>query len=205
MKIDYHNMPQGANKLTFALRYIMNILRTWYLFHIKYPWVQYKGFVRVMPHTTFAKGMDIKIGHNVQFGEYCNIAANVTFGNNILMAGRVCFVGKNDHQFQTPGELIWNSTRGNNGTTIIEDDVWIGHNVTIVGGLTIGKGSIIAAGAVITQDVPPCEIWGGVPAKKIKNRFKTANEKSPYCRTEKLHLGISHSYLLFHFRITFQA
>ena len=61
MKIDYHNMPQRANKLTFALRYIINVLRTWYLFHIKYPWVQYKGFVRVMPHTTFAKGMDIKM------------------------------------------------------------------------------------------------------------------------------------------------
>lgn len=180
MKIDYHNMPQGANKPTFAIRYIMNLLRTWYLFHIKYPWVQYKGFVRVMPHTTFAKGMDIKIGHNVQFGEYCNIAANVTFGNNILMAGRVCFVGKNDHQFQTPGELIWNSTRGNNGTTIIEDDVWIGHNATIVGGLTIGKGSIIAAGAVVTQDIPPCEIWGGIPAKKIKDRFKTQEEKNKH-------------------------
>ena len=190
MKIDYHNMPQGASKLTFAIRYIMNLLRTWYLFHIKYPWVQYKGFVRVMPHTTFAKGMDIQIGHNVQFGEYCNIAANVTFGNNILMAGRVCFVGKNDHQFQTPGELIWNSTRGNNGTTIIEDDVWIGHNATIVGGLTIGKGSIIAAGAVVTQNIPPCEIWGGVPAKKIKDRFKTANEKSIHLRILELLDGL---------------
>ena len=104
------------------------------------------------------------------------------------MAGRVCFVGKNDHQFQTPGELIWNSTRGNNGTTIIEDDVWIGHNATIVGGLTIGKGSIIAAGAVVTQNIPPCEIWGGVPAKKIKDRFKTANEKSIHLRILEQHL-----------------
>ena len=92
------------------------------------------------------------------------------------MAGRVCFVGKNDHQFQVPRLLIWNSQRGNNGITIIEDDVWIGHNSTIVGGLTIGKGSIIAAGAVVTQNIPPCEIWGGVPAKKIKNRFKSAED-----------------------------
>lgn len=187
MKIDYYNMPQGSSKAKFALRYIMNIMRTWYLFHIRYPWVKYNGFVRVMPHTTFAKGMKIKIGHNVQFGEYCNIATDVTFGNNILMAGRVCFVGRDDHQFKTPGLLIWNSQRGNHGMTIIEDDVWIGHNATIIGGLTIGKGSIIAAGAVVTQNVPPCEIWGGVPAKKIKDRFKSENEKEIHLKILSQH------------------
>ncbi len=171
-------MPQGANKQTFALRYIMNILRTWYLFHIKFPWVKYNGFVRVMSHTTFAKGMNIKIGNNVQFGPYCNISTDTLFGNNILMAGRVCIIGRNDHQYQKVGELIWNSKRGNNGLTVIEDDVWIGHNSTIVGGLTIGAGAIIAAGAVVTKDVPPCEIWGGVPAKKIKDRFTSTNDKN---------------------------
>lgn len=180
MKIDFHNMPKGAGKFSFALRYFMNVVRTWYYFHIKYPWVEYEGFVRVMPHTSFAKGMNIKIGHNVQFGNYCNVATDVVFGNNILMAGRVCFIGKKDHQFDTPGILIWNSFRGDNGTTIIEDDVWIGHNATIVGGVTIGKGAVIAAGSVVTSNVPPCEIWGGVPAKKIKDRFESEEEKKKH-------------------------
>ena len=182
MKIDYHNMPKGAGMTTFAIRYIMNIVRTWYLFHLKYPWVKYTGFVRVMAHTTFARGMKISIGHNVQFGEYCNIASDVVFKNNILIAGRVCFVGRNDHQFDTVGELIWNSSRGYNGITIVEDDVWIGHSATIVGGITIGKGVVIAAGAVVTQDIPDCEIWGGVPAKKIKDRFSTISEKEHHLR-----------------------
>ena len=196
MKIDYHNMPKGAGMTTFAIRYIMNIVRTWYLFHLKYPWVKYNGFVRVMAHTTFARGMKISIGHNVQFGEYCNIASDVVFKNNILIAntyfhasgksiliaGRVCFVGRNDHQFDTVGELIWNSSRGYNGITIVEDDVWIGHSATIVGGITIGKGVVIAAGAVVTQDIPDCEIWGGVPAKKIKDRFSTISEKEHHLR-----------------------
>lgn len=55
MKIDFSNMPAGDHKTTFAIKYVLNILRTWYLFHLKFPWVKYSGFVRVMPHTRFAK------------------------------------------------------------------------------------------------------------------------------------------------------
>lgn len=49
---------------------------------------------------------------------------------------------------------------------IIEDEVWIGANTVILQGVKIGHGSVIAAGAVVTKDVPSMEIWGGVPAKK---------------------------------------
>ncbi len=177
MKIDYHNMPNGVSKTNFILRYVFNQLRTWYKFHIRYPWVKYNGFVRVMKGTSFAQNMDVRIGHNVQFGDYCNIACNVHFGNNILLAGKVSFVGKHDHTFDIPGQTIWQGERGNNGTTIVEDDVWIGTGAIIMSGITIGKGSIIAAGSVVTKDVPPCEIWGGNPAKKIKDRFLTNYEK----------------------------
>lgn len=93
------------------------------------------------------------------------------------MAGRVCFIGKHDHEFNLPGQTIWHGERGNNGTTIVEDDVWIGTGAIIMSGITIGKGSIIAAGSVVTKDIPSCEIWGGNPAKKIKNRFKSETDK----------------------------
>lgn len=59
----------------------------------------------------------------------------------------------------------------NDQPVIIEEDVWCGANVTILKGVTIGRGSVIAAGAVVTKNVGEYEIWGGVPAKKIKNRF----------------------------------
>lgn len=177
MRIEYANMPNETNRFVFILRYVFNILRTWYVFHIRFPWVNYKGFVRVMKGTSFAR-MNIKIGHSVQFGEYCNVANNVIFGNYILMAGRVCFVGKHDHSFEIPAQLIWFGKRGDAGYCIVEDDVWIGHGVTIVGNIKIAKGAVIAAGSVVTKNIPPCEIWGGVPAKKLKERFQSQDEKN---------------------------
>lgn len=178
-KIDYSNIPKGTNKLIFSLKYILNYIRTWYFFTIKFPWVKYKGFVRVMKYTRFAK-RDVVIGNRVQFGKYCSISSDVHFGNHILMAGRVSFVGRNDHIFNNVGEYIWDGKRGNDGITIVEDDVWLGHGCTVIAGVTIGKGSIVAAGALVNKDIPPCEIWGGVPAKKIRNRFETFEENQKH-------------------------
>ena len=76
-----------------------------------------------------------------------------------------------------PGKTIWSGERGDNGITIIEDDVWIGTAAIIMSGVTIGRGSIVAAGSVVTKDIPSCEIWGGVPARKIRDRFETEEEK----------------------------
>lgn len=177
MKIDFKNMPNGASKGSFVLRYLFNMLRTWYVFHLRYPWIRYQGFVRVMGGTHFAQHMDVVIGNNVQFGNGCNVASNVHFGNNVLMAGNVQFVGRHDHSFSTPGVTIWDGERGENGTTVVEDDVWLGASVIVISGVTIGRGSIVAAGSVVTGDIPPCEIWAGVPAKKVKDRFTCEADK----------------------------
>lgn len=174
--INYNNMANGDTKLRFAIRYFLNKLRTWWSFHVKWPWVHYHGFVRIMKGTSFGH-FPVILGNNVQFGDYCNISTPTVIGNNVLMAGRVCFVGKYDHTFDVPGQLIWNGKRGDNGTTIVEDDVWIGHRATIVGPVTIGAGSIVAAGSLVIKDIPPCEIWGGVPAKKIADRFTDEEDK----------------------------
>ena len=55
---------------------------------------------------------------------------------------------------------------------VIEDDVWVGANVTILKGVTIGHGSVVAAGAVVTKSCPPYSIIGGVPAKVLRKRFE---------------------------------
>ena len=172
---------QNRNRNYVAtMRYIANFIRTFYKFHIKYPWVHYNGFVRVMHNVSFAKGVEIIIGNNVQFGPYCDITTPTHFGDNVLLAASVCIVGRQDHNYKDPLKTIWDSGRGNNQLTIIEDDVWIGAKAIIMSGVTIGKGSIVAAGSVVTKSIPPCEIWGGNPARKLKDRFQTEEEKKQH-------------------------
>ncbi|MCA9936785.1 MAG: hypothetical protein KC415_22775 [Anaerolineales bacterium] len=65
-----------------------------------------------------------------------------------------------------------------NAPIVIEDDVWIGFQAVILPGVTVGKGSIIGAGAVVTKDVPPYSIMGGVPARLIRQRELPSSQES---------------------------
>ena len=178
--IEYSNLMNGESRAAFALRYHLNQARTWWKFHVQFPWVRYRGFVRVMPQVTFAKNMDVSIGHNVQFGIGTDVATNVHFGNNILVAGGVRFVGRQDHTFDVPGQTIWKGARGDNAPIEIEDDVWIGAGSIILSGVKIARGAIVAAGSVVTKDVSPCEIWGGNPARKIRDRFSDEADRQKH-------------------------
>lgn len=179
MALNYNNMQRGDGRVKFVIRYLANILRTWIVFHIRYPWVKYDGFVRVMHGTSFAK-MKIKLGRNVQFGRDCLVASDLTVGNNVLFAARVSVVGKCDHNFSVAGQTIWDGAREDLGPAVVDDDVWLGHGVTLVGPVRIGKGAVVAAGALVTKDVPPCEIWGGVPARKLSDRFDNEENKQKH-------------------------
>ena len=178
--MEFVNYRNGDTRAIYELRRIANFVRTWYKFHIMFPWVKYDGFVRVMKGVNFGKGMDIRISDRCQFGIYSDIASNAHFGRNVLVSGGVLFVGRRDHSFDDPYKTIWQGNRGDNGITVVEDDVWIGAGAIILSGVKIGRGSIIGAGAVVTCDIPECEIWGGVPAKKIKNRFCSDKEKEEH-------------------------
>lgn len=129
---------------------------------------------------------DVTVGDRVQFGPHCRIQCDIKFGNSILMAADVAFVGKDDHITNIAGKTIWNSGRGDSQKTFVGNDVWIGHGAIIIAGVKIGDGAIVAAGSVVTKDVEPCTIVGGNPAKFIKNRFETLEEKEKHLQYLKM-------------------
>lgn len=115
-------------------------------------------------------------GRNIHFGENVFINANVhmqdqggiQIGNNVLIGHQVVLATL-DHDLLPADRGVLHPAK-----IVIEDDVWIGSNATITKGVTIGHGSVIAAGSVVTKDVPPLSIVGGVPAKVINkiNKLK---------------------------------
>jgi acetyltransferase-like isoleucine patch superfamily enzyme len=102
----------------------------------------------------------------LSIGNYCSIGPNVVF----LLGGEHDVNHISSYPFRV--KLLRESNESvTKGTIVLEDDVWIGYGATIMSGVQIGQGAVVAAGAVVTKDVPPYAIVGGVPAKVIKYRF----------------------------------
>jgi chloramphenicol O-acetyltransferase type B len=166
------NRRPGRLVWVFHLRTLACRIRTWLYFAVKAPWVIRKGFVRI-PWSVqlWSPNRSIRLGHRVQFGPQSLIHCDAVIGSSVLLAPRVAFIGRHDHRIDLVGSTIWDSPRGTNLPVIVEDDVWIGFAAVVLSGVTVGKGSVVAAGAVVTRDVPPNSIVAGVPATVIGQRF----------------------------------
>lgn len=114
-------------------------------------------------------GPSIVINDRTFIGAQCefNVRQSVVIGVDCLIASGCKFI---DHDHGISLDLPMNQQLGAEAPIVIENDVWIGANVIVLKGVTIETGSVIAAGSVVTKRVPPFEIWGGIPAKKIKDR-----------------------------------
>lgn len=113
---------------------------------------------------------DLYAGAYSFIGENCRIYPKVSIGAYTMLAPEVSIVGA-DHRFDLAGVPMIFAGRPGLPNTVIEEDVWIGFRSTIMCGVTIGRGAIIAANSVVTKNVPPYEVYGGVPARKLKDRF----------------------------------
>lgn len=109
----------------------------------------------------------------------CVIGPRVSIGAYSMLSPYVSIVG-GDHAYDKPGVPMIFAGVGEVPETIIEKDVWIGCGAILMAGVRIGRGAIIAAGAVVTKDVPPYEIFGGVPARKLAERFASAEQRAKH-------------------------
>ena len=114
--------------------------------------------------------------NKVTIGDFCNFNGFIVQGGGELIIGDYfhsgieCMAITSNHNYE--GDAIPYDKTHINKTITIGDFVWFGNRVTVIAGVTIGEGAIIAAGAVVTKDVPPCAIVGGNPARVIKYRNK---------------------------------
>lgn len=121
----------------------------------------------------FFNPSNIVIGHDTIIGDHCFLdgRAPLTIGNHVGIASQV-LIYNDEHDINSPDY-------GNSfGPVKIGDYVFIGPRAIILPNIKIGNGAVVAAGAVVTKDIPEYEIWGGVPAKKISDRkIKNPNYK----------------------------
>lgn len=115
-------------------------------------------------------GEGLKIGNNSNIGPYSYIGCSgyIEIGDNVMISPRVSIYAEN-HVFERT-DITLKEQGVQRQFVKIEDDCWIAANSIILAGVTIGKGSVIAAGSVVTKDVPPYSVVAGVPAVVIKQR-----------------------------------
>ncbi len=124
----------------------------------------------------------LKIGDNVEINDYVHITAmeKVVIGNNVLIASKVYISDCSHGIYSGPGEhssplIPPNSRSYQSKPVILEDNVWLGEFVSVLPGVSIGKGTIVGANSVVSKDLPPFVIAVGIPAVPIK-KFNFENQ-----------------------------
>ncbi len=124
--------------------------------------------------TDFCNDQKILFGYNVQVNDYVHIAAveKVSIGSNVLIASKVFISDHNHGGYSGDAHSAPDVPPENrpilSSPVIIEDNVWIGEFVSVLPGVTIGKGAVIGANSVVTTDIPANSIAVGAPARVIK-------------------------------------
>ena len=132
----------------------------------------------VIPQDVRFFNYNIELGNNVHLGSgnvFMCKNAPIIIGDNVMLGPNVTMI-TGDHRIDVVGKYMIDVGEDeklpeNDSPIVLKGDNWIGANATIIKGVTIGEGAVVAAGAVVTSDVPPYAIVGGVPAKVLKYRF----------------------------------
>lgn len=133
------------------------------------PFVRKMGKVRIYEGTTLWYPYRIRLGSNTTLNEFVYISGygGVTIGSGVRIGNRTTILSS-DHLFDNPSEPIYKQGVTTKGGVQIDDDVFIGANVTILDGVHIGTHSVIGAGSVVTKNVPMHSIVAGNPARVLQ-------------------------------------
>ena len=135
------------------------------------------------------------LGRNVSIGPRSIIQVDGVIGDYTLIGMGVQIVGRDDHATDEIGVPVALSTRASERVGTVRDrvdigrDVWIGASSVVLSGIRIGDGSVVAAGSVVTKDVPSFSVVGGNPARVLGSRFSSEEERKTH--TSRLGLLLS--------------
>jgi phosphonate metabolism protein (transferase hexapeptide repeat family) len=197
---NYLLMKKNSNLSIGYLSHVSNCKFGRYVFiaeHDSLQGVQIDDFSYVGSHSSIL---------NTRIGKFCSIANNVICG---LGKHPTHFVSLHPIFYRDNNRVGFSFTRNTEyeeyGAVVIENDVWIGTNALILPNITIGNGAIVAAGAVVSKNVPPYAVVGGVPARIIKYRFdqKTINKLQKIKWWDKDFEILKNNYKCFHSIETF--
>jgi acetyltransferase-like isoleucine patch superfamily enzyme len=122
----------------------------------------------------------LTVADDVYIGKFCTLECDGSIGRFTMIANNVGLIGRYDHDYRAIGVPIrkaaWIGSPDYKGSgfglqVIVGEDTWVGFGAVILSGVTIGRGAIIAAGSVVTHDIPPYAIAGGNPARTLTMRF----------------------------------
>lgn len=154
------------------VKYLPSPFGDWLRWVLTYPFVARLGKVRIYEGVTFWYPYRIHLGNDITINEWVYLSGfgGLRIGNHVRIGHRASII-TSDHCYDDLNVPIHKQGLLC-GEVVIEDDVWIGCNVTILKGVRVCRGAVIAAGSVVTRDVPENTIYGGIPARLIGFRGK---------------------------------
>lgn len=128
--------------------------------------------VNIEAGAAFGSGRELALGDRSGLGVDADIHGPVTIGNDVMMGPR-CTILTRNHRIDDVTVPMNQQGFDDFRPVVVENDVWIGANVTIMPGVTVGTGAVLGAGAVVVRDVQPYAIVGGVPARMLGHRGRS--------------------------------